>query len=49
MAEPSVRDFERDLYAAANGKLGLIIDVRDNGGGSTADILLSSLTAPRHA
>lgn len=49
MGESAVRDFERDLYAAANGKLGLVIDVRDNGGGSTADILLSSLTAPRHA
>ena len=48
MSMPSVRDFERDLYAAA-GKDGLIIDVRDNGGGSTADILLSSLTAPPHA
>jgi tricorn protease len=45
----SVRDYERDLFAAADGKLGLIIDVRDNGGGSTTDILLSSLTAPRHA
>lgn len=45
----SVRDFERDLYAAAHGRDGLIIDVRDNGGGSTTDILLSSLTAPRHA
>jgi tricorn protease len=45
----SVRDYERDLFAAAEGKLGLIIDVRDNGGGSTTDILLSSLTAPRHA
>lgn len=49
MSEPSVRDFERDLYAAGKDKEGLIIDVRDNGGGSTADILLSSLTAPRHA
>jgi tricorn protease len=48
MSMPSVRDFERDLYAAAHGKDGLIIDVRDNGGGSTADILLSSLTAPAH-
>ncbi|MFN5661099.1 MAG: S41 family peptidase [Planctomyces sp.] len=48
MNEQSVRDFERDLFAAADGKLGLIIDVRDNGGGSTADILLASLTAPRH-
>ncbi|MBX3358036.1 MAG: PD40 domain-containing protein [Phycisphaeraceae bacterium] len=49
MSEPSVREFERDLFAAANGKQGLIIDVRDNGGGWTADILLTSLTAPRHA
>lgn len=49
MSEPSVREFERDLYAAGKDKEGLIIDVRDNGGGSTADILLSSLTAPRHA
>jgi len=49
MSEASVRDFERDLYAAGKDKEGLVIDVRDNGGGSTADILLSSLTAPRHA
>ncbi|MFN9970830.1 MAG: S41 family peptidase, partial [Phycisphaerae bacterium] len=49
MSQPSVDDYERDLFAAADGKLGLIIDVRDNGGGSTADILLASLTAPRHA
>ena len=49
MSGPEVRDFERDLFAAGNGKEGLIIDVRDNGGGFTADILLSSLTAPRHA
>jgi len=49
MSEPSVRDFERDLYAAAEGKAGLIIDVRDNGGGWTTDVLLASLTAPRHA
>ncbi len=49
MSEPSVRDFERDLYAAGKDKDGLVIDVRDNGGGWTADILLASLTAPRHA
>ncbi|HEX8877163.1 MAG TPA: S41 family peptidase [Phycisphaerales bacterium] len=49
MSQPQVDDYERDLFAAADGKLGLIIDVRDNGGGSTADILLASLTAPRHA
>ncbi|MFK7759396.1 MAG: S41 family peptidase [Phycisphaerales bacterium] len=49
MGEPSVRDFERDLFAAAEGKEGLVIDVRDNGGGWTTDILLASLTAPTHA
>ncbi|MGH7242944.1 MAG: S41 family peptidase [Phycisphaerales bacterium] len=49
MGQASVDDYERDLFAAADGKIGLIIDVRDNGGGSTADILLASLTAPRHA
>jgi tricorn protease len=49
MGDASVREFERDLYAAAHDKDGLIIDVRDNGGGYTTDILLSSLTAPAHA
>ncbi|MBL4810747.1 MAG: PD40 domain-containing protein, partial [Phycisphaerales bacterium] len=49
MGAASVRDFERDLFAAADGKDGLIIDVRDNGGGWTTDVLLASLTAPRHA
>ncbi|MCH2135544.1 MAG: S41 family peptidase [Phycisphaerales bacterium] len=49
MNMPSVHDFERDLHAAAHDKDGLIIDVRDNGGGFTTDILLTSLTAPVHA
>ncbi|USN98549.1 MAG: PD40 domain-containing protein [Phycisphaeraceae bacterium] len=49
MSEPQVRDYERDLFAAAHGREGLIIDVRDNGGGWTTDILLASLTAPAHA
>jgi len=49
MGASSVREFERDLYAAAIGKEGLVIDVRDNGGGWTTDILLASLTAPAHA
>ena len=49
MGLASVRDYERDLFAAADGKDGLIIDVRDNGGGWTTDILLASLTAPDHA
>jgi tricorn protease len=49
MSAPQVRDYERDLYAAASGREALIIDVRDNGGGWTTDILLASLTAPAHA
>ena len=49
MGDAEVRDYERDLYAAASGKDALIIDVRDNPGGRTADILLASLMAPRHA
>ncbi|MCH2132899.1 MAG: S41 family peptidase [Phycisphaerales bacterium] len=49
MNMPSVHEFEHQLYAAAHGKEGLVIDVRNNGGGWTTDILLTSLTAPVHA
>ena len=45
----SFYQFERDLYAAGHGKDGLIIDVRENGGGSTADHVLTALTQPVHA
>lgn len=49
MNAPSLNEFERDLYAAAEGRLGLIIDVRNNGGGSTADLVLSSIMVQPHA
>lgn len=49
MGQPSLDEFERDLYAACDGKAGLIIDVRNNGGGWTADRLLASICAPVHA
>lgn len=49
MNMPSVHQFEHQLYAAAHGKDGLVIDVRNNGGGWTTDVLLASLTAPVHA
>ncbi|MFN4032679.1 MAG: S41 family peptidase [Fimbriimonadales bacterium] len=49
MGEASLREFERDLYAVAHGKEALIIDVRFNGGGRTADYLLAMLHPPRHA
>jgi tricorn protease len=46
---PSFYRFEEELYSAGAGKQGLIIDVRENGGGSTADHLLTALTQPAHA
>ncbi|WP_425399549.1 S41 family peptidase [Aeoliella sp.] len=49
MDMPSFTEFERQLYAAGHGKEGLVIDVRDNGGGWITDLLLTSLTQPRHA
>lgn len=49
MNQESFLQFEQDLYAAGVGKEGLLIDVRDNGGGSTADHLLTALTQPVHA
>ena len=49
MNTPSFHKFIEELYAAGAGKDGLLIDVRKNGGGSTADHLLTALTQPRHA
>ncbi|MSR29576.1 MAG: peptidase S41 [Phycisphaerales bacterium] len=49
MGQESLDEFERDLYAACDGKEGLVIDVRNNGGGWTADRLLASICAPVHA
>ena len=43
------KKFEQHLYENGSGKDGLIIDVRDNGGGFTTDHLLTALTQPRHA
>lgn len=41
--------FEQALYRVGVGRQGLLIDVRGNGGGSTADHLLTALTQPEHA
>ncbi len=46
---PSFERFERELEAAADGKEGLLVDVRYNGGGWTTDYLLTVLTYPQHA
>ncbi len=45
----SFEKFERDLFAAADGRDGLVIDVRTNGGGWTTDYLLAVLEVQRHA
>ena len=49
MGQSALDVFERDLFAAAEGKKGLIIDVRDNGGGWTTDRLLASIMVQQHA
>jgi tricorn protease len=45
----SLRQFEKEIYARGFGKDGLVIDVRNNGGGFTSDYLLAILCHPRHA
>jgi tricorn protease len=49
MNNPSFEVFERELQAAGNGKDGLVIDVRYNGGGSTTDLLMAILNYKQHA
>ncbi|WP_111413514.1 S41 family peptidase [Billgrantia lactosivorans] len=49
MNQTSLEGFQGDLYAAAEGKDGLIIDVRNNGGGNTTDRILTSIMAGEHA
>jgi tricorn protease len=49
MNTSSLAEYERDLYAACEGKDGLVVDVRDNGGGWMTDRLLASIMTERHA
>ncbi len=49
MSMPTFRKFEEELVSQGAGKEGLMIDVRENPGGSTADHLLTALTQPVHA
>ena len=41
--------FEEEIFARGHGKDGLLIDVRDNGGGFTADHLLTVLSPAEHS
>ncbi|MEO1618351.1 MAG: S41 family peptidase [Planctomycetota bacterium] len=49
MDQASFYEFEKQLYRVGYGREGLVIDVRDNGGGFTTDMLLTALTQPKHA
>ncbi len=49
MNQSSLDEFQGHLYGAAYGKDGLIIDVRNNAGGSTTDRVLTSIMAAEHA
>jgi tricorn protease len=46
---PSFERFERELKASGYGKKGIVIDVRNNGGGWTTDRLMAVLTYQQHA
>ncbi len=49
MNQASLEEFQARLYASAEGKDGLIIDVRNNAGGTTTDRILTSIMASKHA
>ena len=49
MMWPEFNKFKEEVFKEGNGRDGLVIDVRNNGGGFTADHLISVLTQPRHA
>jgi tricorn protease len=46
---PSFERFERELVASGEGKEGIVIDVRYNGGGWTTDYLMAVLTVRQHS
>jgi tricorn protease len=49
MNTSSLERFEQELYSVAHGRDAIVIDVRDNGGGWTADYMLAILMVKRHA
>ncbi|HIA37942.1 MAG TPA: hypothetical protein EYN86_00240, partial [Planctomycetes bacterium] len=49
MSTDPLLEFQRKLFAAGEGKEGLLIDVRENGGGWTTDMVLTMLTTRNHA
>jgi tricorn protease len=49
MGQPSLERFEMELYSEAFDKDAIVIDVRNNGGGWTTDMLLTILEVSDHA
>ncbi|WBM75312.1 S41 family peptidase [Saprospira grandis] len=49
MGWSSFERFEQELMAAGDGKKGIVIDVRYNGGGWTTDYLMAVLSVRQHA
>jgi len=49
MGTSSLLEFERDLFRAGHDKDALLIDVRENGGGWTTDMVLAMLSVRDHA
>ena len=49
MGQPSLERFERELFSEAHDKDAIIIDVRNNGGGWTTDMMLAMLQVKPHA
>ena len=49
MGQNNLVRFDAELYRIGHGKDGLVIDVRENGGGSITDHLLTCLCQPAHA
>ena len=46
---PSFERFERELAASGQGKEGIVVDVRFNGGGWTTDMLMAVLNVQQHS
>ena len=48
MNDPSLASFRQEVYSEGFGRDGLVIDVRENHGGFTADRMMMSLFCPKH-